>query len=1030
MNFARLLFLLCLITFLCTSGRAQCPVGLVVLSSDIEVADFFNQFPTCTDFLDDLRLEAGVTDLAPFSRVQSIDGDLLVFSLPIDNIDGLAAIKTVAGDLHLKGMSLDDQLATVPLALQSVGNGLILEDLDQLKLLDALESLQSVGRLAIISNDVLTNIDGIQEITIQNALLITGNTLLSDCANEAICQALDLDPANLFISANTGNCANYFEVQAACLGNPDCPPGLVELSSNQEIDDFEDAYPNCINLPGDLLLNGTARNLTPNGMQTVAGNVTVRGVGGLVDIDRFSLTSVGGDLLFETLSVGPDLANGILPLQTVGGNLSFAGLGSLETVDAFQNVTSLGGLFPGDLIALQDIDGLSGVPVTDLLAIFNLDQFSSLDFLDPLDLDGQTLTTLSIQNNAQLEELSALEGFTVTNDLRIQNNPSLEQCNVGPVCGAIAADISIIQISNNNTGCSSVAEVKTQCFPELTALMAFYTATNGPNWTNNSGWAAAAAGNNCTPCDGTWLGVSCENERVRALSLQDNNLTGGIDIPALSDLQRLSIINLGVNNLTGNIPDQLFDLPNLRILDLEGNDFTGGIPTSIMNATGLRILELNDNENLGGTIPSVITNLVDLVRLDLHNCGLTGVLPNATIGNLTLLSSFNVSLNQLTGQFGGDFGLLTSLQVVIINGNQFSGLLPGIFDLLPNLRVLQVGDNEFTGPLPVSIFQATGLDFLSVAGNNLSGIIGTDINNLTSLRVLDLFDNDFTGAAPRLDQSPTLDYYRISENQFSGPLADDLLSSTFLSYFSVANNQLTGELPEFLVNSSTILTGGQFGNNDFSGCYPASYAALCGVNLTFDGNDQLPLGGDANGFNVEFCQNNEPCAGALPVTWAHFTAEVMEKEVLLSWSVSYQENNAEFVVERLNREEWAALGSIETAPRSGIDTYEFTDETPIVGDNFYRIRQVDVDGQFSFSEVRQVTFDHKAILAWPNPVGKFLTVYAAHPDVVEVYDMNGRKVFQFNHLGGGARVQKMDLRSGVYLLRIKGSNEVQRLIVR
>jgi len=1029
MKSAILLFLLCLLTFLCTSVRAQCPTGPVVLTTDAEVTDFFNEYPNCTNIQHDLRLEGSISNLAPFSDITDIAGDLIVIALSVDNLDGLAAIKNVSGNVFLQQMPLDNQLATVPLSWRTIGDGLFLEDLDLLKRLDALESLESVGRLALADNDFLVNLDGIAQVDIQAALLIANNAQLSECANNSICQAIDLN--EVIISNNTGSCAGYFQLQAECLGNPTCPPGLVELTSNQEINDFEAAYPNCINLPGDLLVNNAATNLIPDGMLTVAGNVTVRGVIGLTDIDRFSLTGVGGDLLFETMSLGPDLANGIIPLQTVGGSLSLAGLGSLETVDALQNVTSLGGLFLGDLPAIVDIDGLTDVPVTDLLGIFNLDQFNGLGILDPLDLDGQTLTTLSIRDCAQLEELSALQGFTVTDDLRIQGNPNLEECNVDPVCTAIAADISIIQISNNATGCSSVAEVKTQCFPDLVALMAFYAATDGPNWTVNTGWADAAAGTNCTPCDGTWQGVTCLNGRVRALALRDNNLTGSIDIPELSLFTELSLLNLGFNNLSGGIPEQLFELPEISSVILGFNNFTGGIPDNVVEANGLGVLSLSGNENLGGTLPAGITNLTDLILLELANCGLTGTLPNATIGNMTELTTFIVSQNQLTGQLGGNFGLLTNLNILNVSQNQLSGPLPGIFDLFPNLRTLDLGGNEFIGPLSSSIYGAQNLDLLSVANNNLDGTISPEVRNLTNLRALSLTNNNFTGTAPRLDQSPLLTSYRIDLNQFSGPLADDLLSSTSLGTFTVSNNNLNGPLPEFLASSSQGLQNVSFRNNDFSGCYPLSYAALCGLSVSFTGNDQLPLGGSATGFDVNFCQNDDPCSASLPVVWQSFTAEPLGKQVRLEWRTASEENNAEFVVERLEGgTNWHSLGVMVATNLSEGDTYGFIDENPVAGDNYYRIRQVDVEGSFSISEVRLVTFGAVSTLAWPNPAGESLTIYSVEPDLGTLYDLGGRQVLQFEHLGGGAQVQRLGLKSGVYLLRMLGSTKVQRLIVR
>ena len=105
------------------------------------------------------------------------------------------------------------------------------------------------------------------------------------------------------------------------------------------------------------------------------------------------------------------------------------------------------------------------------------------------------------------------------------------------------------------TSCPEVSEIPTL---ECEALVALYNATDGPNWTNNSGWLETDA-----PC--SWHGVTCSVGHVTELNLDFNQLSGSI--PAeLGDLSNLTDLLLNRNQLSGSIPVELGNLSNLGSL--------------------------------------------------------------------------------------------------------------------------------------------------------------------------------------------------------------------------------------------------------------------------------------------------------------------------------------------------------------------------------------------------------------------------------------------------------------------------------
>ena len=95
---------------------------------------------------------------------------------------------------------------------------------------------------------------------------------------------------------------------------------------------------------------------------------------------------------------------------------------------------------------------------------------------------------------------------------------------------------------------------------------------------------------------------------------------------------RVIQINLYSNNLTGSIPSSLSNLVNLTIFGLGDNHLTGSIPSSLGNLKPLYDLEL-DNNQLRGSIPSSLGNLSHLYILVLKHNQLSGNIP-LSFGNL------------------------------------------------------------------------------------------------------------------------------------------------------------------------------------------------------------------------------------------------------------------------------------------------------------------------------------------------------------------------------------------------------------
>ncbi len=117
--------------------------------------------------------------------------------------------------------------------------------------------------------------------------------------------------------------------------------------------------------------------------------------------------------------------------------------------------------------------------------------------------------------------------------------------------------------------------------------------------------------------------------------------------------------------------------------------------------------------------------------------------------------------------------------------------------------------------------------------------------------------------------------------------------------------------------------------------------------------------------------------GALPVELVSFTARKNNSSVLLQWKTATETNNSYFSVERSgDGANWFDIATVSGYGNTNIiHHYSYTDLAPLQGDDYYRLKQVDADGHFTYSEVRKLTFSNiSAVRVYPNPATTYITV--------------------------------------------------------
>jgi hypothetical protein len=169
--------------------------------------------------------------------------------------------------------------------------------------------------------------------------------------------------------------------------------------------------------------------------------------------------------------------------------------------------------------------------------------------------------------------------------------------------------------------------------------------------------------------------------------------------------------------------------------------------------------------------------------------------------------------------------------------------------------------------------------------------------------------------------------------------------------------------------------------------------------------------------------------GTLPVELIYFEGSLQENIVSLKWTTASEVNNNYFVLERSDdNQNFSPVGQIEGAGNSSSAmNYLFLDQLPRTGVYYYRLKQVDFDGNHSYSKIIAVNFNRlQSFVLAPNPAFDLLSIRATSGTdatvMLRVIDSKGSLVMnQPLHLKAGfsnTDVSVKDLPQGVYTVEL------------
>ena len=223
------------------------------------------------------------------------------------------------------------------------------------------------------------------------------------------------------------------------------------------------------------------------------------------------------------------------------------------------------------------------------------------------------------------------------------------------------------------------------------------------------------------------------------------------------------------------------------------------------------------------------------------------------------------------------------------------------------------------------------------------------------------------------------------------------------------------------VNNTTINTLNNNLNCGKPGTNSCSMAMLYGPSLI-----------NAAGFGV---------ASILPVKLIDFSVkQSSNNNRILNWSTETEKNTAEFVIETSNdNKKWSAIGTVKASgSSSSVINYSFTDASKRSGVINYRLKMVDIDGQYSYSPIKMVdivTSSTQEVSVYPNPANSYVVIATTnikHGSNVQIMNQSGFPVYNARLTSSSTNVSLTNFPPGNYIVRIinnDGTGESYKILV-
>lgn len=173
----------------------------------------------------------------------------------------------------------------------------------------------------------------------------------------------------------------------------------------------------------------------------------------------------------------------------------------------------------------------------------------------------------------------------------------------------------------------------------------------------------------------------------------------------------------------------------------------------------------------------------------------------------------------------------------------------------------------------------------------------------------------------------------------------------------------------------------------------------------------------------------------LPTQLANFSGKVItENETIqLDWETFSENNNDYFQIEQsANEKDFTPIATEKSkGNKQSLQSYQFVDNNPIFGTNYYRLKMVDFDGNYQYSDIIELEFKGNELRVFPNPTTGIFSIEGKGITAgkVAILDHIGRLV-QEQNISDNQEIDISSQANGIYFLKImsNGGTQVKRII--
>jgi hypothetical protein len=172
-------------------------------------------------------------------------------------------------------------------------------------------------------------------------------------------------------------------------------------------------------------------------------------------------------------------------------------------------------------------------------------------------------------------------------------------------------------------------------------------------------------------------------------------------------------------------------------------------------------------------------------------------------------------------------------------------------------------------------------------------------------------------------------------------------------------------------------------------------------------------------------------AGPLPVRMKEFYAKRKNASVGLTWSTESELNAKEFILQRKDEKDYLDVATIPASNKASGSFYAYTDNNNSKAISQYRLKMVDQDGAYTYSEVRVIkgSASTNDFTVFPNPSNGFARVTVSdisESSDVQLVDISGR-VLKNIPMNNRNTVDINDIQKGIYMIRVVNKNTGESL---